>query len=110
MVKVRINNLEIGMCLGADVCDLNGRFLIGKGCEITDKHIKALNAWGVVSVEINDSDINSEQSEDVISTDDYERQENELKLKFIHNDLSHPFISELITEASKYLVTKIDNK
>ncbi len=110
MAKVIIKDLEIGMCLAADVCDLNGRFLIGADCELTDKHIKALNAWGVASVEINDADIELEQVENSISNEDFERKQNELKESFIHNDLAHPFISELITEASRYLLSKVDNK
>jgi len=57
MAKIKVKSLQVGMTLSADVCDPNGRFLLGDGCELNEKHLKALNAWGVISVEINDADM-----------------------------------------------------
>jgi len=106
MAKIRVKDLEVGMILEADVCDLNGRFLIGKKCELTSKHIKALNAWGVVSVEIDGDNIENLKIENTVSSEDCEQQINILKQNFKHNDLEHPFIAELIPEAARHLVNK----
>ncbi len=106
-MKIQINDLEVGMCLAADVCDLNGRFLIGKDCEINEKHIKVLQAWGVVSVEIKGDDgVDIIVEKPSVVTAEYQNQISELKTIFIHNDLEHPFITELINETAKYLMTK----
>jgi len=106
MAKVKIKDLEVGMYVAADVCDLNGRFLINAGCELTDKNIKALNAWGVISIDINESDVDLAPQDTLISKDKLDLQINELSNEFIHNNLEHPFIRELITEAAKYLINK----
>ena len=37
MAKIKVKELKIGMTLIADVCDPNGRFLLGKGCELNEK-------------------------------------------------------------------------
>ncbi len=106
MLKVQIKDLEVGMCLSADVCDLNGRFLIGKECTITEKHIKTLQAWGVVSVEIKGDGGDILAKEPSVVTAEYQNQITKLKTIFIHNDLEHPFISKLINETVKYLMNK----
>jgi len=51
--------LKVGMVLAKDVYGPSGRFLLGKDCELTDKHVQALLSWGVVSV-----DVVSNQNED----------------------------------------------
>lgn len=52
MAKIKVHELEAGMELASDVHDPNGRFLIGEGCVLSEKHLKALQAWGVLSVDI----------------------------------------------------------
>jgi len=108
MANIRVKDLEVGMNLADDVCDLNGRFLIAKDCELTAKHIKALNAWGVISVEIYGDNTESEngESETEITSEEFDRFHKKLSSEFIHNDLEHPFIAELITEVTKYILNK----
>ena len=72
MAKIKVKRLQVGMTLSADVCDPNGRFLLGDGCELNEKHIKALNAWGVISVEINDEDMPESEDDIEISTEIYQ--------------------------------------
>ena len=108
MAKIKVKSLEPGMQLVADVCDPNGRFLLGKGCELADKHIKALNAWGVISVEIRDEDMPEKADAISISPEIYETIENQVKARFIHNDPGNPFVSELTTEAVKFFVEQLE--
>jgi hypothetical protein len=56
MPKVKIDQLKEGMTVKADVKNLDDMLLIPAGCELTPKHIKILNAWGVVEVNVESSD------------------------------------------------------
>ena len=50
MARIKVKELEPGMRLAEDVHDSNGRFLLGADCELEEKHIRALQAWGIISV------------------------------------------------------------
>lgn len=107
MAKIKVKELEVGMTLTADVCDPNGRFLLGEGCELNDKHIKALNAWGVISVAINDGDIPEDKHTVEISPEIYKTIEDQVVARFRHNNLKHPFIEELATESVRFFVEQL---
>lgn len=107
MAKIKVKDLQIGMTLTADVCDPNGRFLLGEGCELNEKHVKALNAWGVISVEINDDDMPEVQNKIEISPEIYSAIEKQVKERFQHNDMSVPFVDELAKESVHFFVEKL---
>ena len=107
MGKIKVKELQVGMTLTADVCDPNGRFLLGSGCELSDKHIKALNAWGVISVEVGDDDIPNDKQNIEISPEIYNTIEEQVKSRFQHNDLSLPFIDELTKETVRFFVEQL---
>ena len=96
MAKIKVNKLQVGMVLTADVCDPNGRFLLGEGCELNDKHLKALNAWGVISVEISDDDMPEDTVSVDLSPEALAEIENQVIQRFRHNEESIPFV-ELCT-------------
>lgn len=52
MVKLHIDDLEVGMRLGCDLKGANGRFLLPKGVEIEEKHLRILKIWGVNEIDI----------------------------------------------------------
>ncbi len=107
MAKIKVKDLSVGMTLIADVCDLNGRFLLGEGCEINEKHIKALNAWGVISAEIRDEDMPVNKNALTISPEIYNTIEQQLATRLIHNKLDHPFIDELQKESIRFFVEQL---
>ena len=107
MAKIKVKELQIGMTLTADVCDPNGRFLLGVGCELSEKHLKALNAWGVISVEVSDDDMPEEQRGVEISPEIYNAIEAQVKSRFQHNDLNLPFVNELTKETVRFFVEKL---
>ena len=107
MAKIKVKSLQVGMTLSADVCDPNGRFLLGEGCELNEKHIKALNAWGVVSVEIKDEDMPEDAGHIEISPEIYQAIEEQVKARFRHNDLNSPFIKELMSESTRFFVEQL---
>jgi len=107
MAKIKVKDLQIGMTLVADVCDPNGRFLLGTGCELNEKHVKALNAWGVISVEISDDDVPEDQKKIEISPEIYSAIAEQVKARFQHNDMSVPFVDELAKESVRFFVEQL---
>ena len=107
MAKIKVKNLQVGMTLSADVCDPNGRFLLGEGCELNEKHVKALNAWGVISVEINDADMPENEDMIKISPEIFNAIEVQVKERFLHNDMNSPFVKELATESVRFFVEQL---
>ena len=107
MAKIKVKNLQVGMTLSADVCDPNGRFLLGEGCELNEKHVKALNAWGVISVEINDADMPENEGMIEISPEIYNSIDKQVKDRFQHNNMDSPFVKELETESVRFFVEQL---
>lgn len=107
MAKIKVKNLQVGMTLSADVCDPNGRFLLGEGCELNEKHVKALNAWGVISVEIIDADMPENEDIIEISPEIFSAIEGQVKDRFQHNNMNSPFVKELVTESVRFFVEEL---
>ena len=107
MAKIKVKDLEVGVSLTADVCDPNGRFLLGAGCVLSDKHLKALHAWGVISVEISDDEMPESKVDSNISPEYYKNLEEQVVARFIHNYMSVPFIKELAEESVHFLAEKL---
>ena len=107
MAKIKVKKLQAGMTLIADVCDRNGRFLLGEGCELNDKHLKALSAWGVISVEVKNDDLPENENSIEISPEIYKTIEDKVHARFIHNDMEIPFIKELSTEAVRFFAEQL---
>jgi len=104
---IKVKNLTPGMTLSSDVCDPNGRFLLGKDCKILDKHITALNAWGVISVNVLDSDVENVQVANDLSPEIYQAVGQQVRSRFVKNDLEHPFIAELLNETTRFFINKL---
>lgn len=103
MARIKTSDLQSGWVLAEDVHDLNGRFLMGKDCELTDKHIRALRAWGVNSVEVEgenipESDSAIELPEELLAAIKTEQQD-----RFRFNDMEDTFINELYRLSSHYI-------
>lgn len=107
MAKIKVKDLEAGMTIIADVRDPNGRFLLGEGITLVEKHIKALNAWGVISVEINDDEVPENPNKIDISPEVYSVIKEQVTSRFRHNDLEHPFIKELAAESIQFFVEQL---
>ena len=108
MAKMKVKDLQIGMTLTADVCDPNGRFLLGVGCELSEKHLKALNAWGVISVEISDSEVPEDMDKFTLSPEICMVIEQQLSARFCLNDINQPFIKELMFESKRFFVEQLE--
>ena len=86
------------MVLKSDVCDRSGRMLLPAGVELSDKHLQIFRTWGVLEAEIvGDSDSETGgQGVYEIDPEALAAAEALVKPLFIHNDLEHPAIKELL--------------
>lgn len=52
MGEVNVDDLKNGMVLASDLKDAKGRFLLGKGTAIEEKHIRIMKIWGITAADI----------------------------------------------------------
>ncbi len=98
MGLVVISELKPSMVLADDLRDRSGRLLIGKGTALTEKNIKVCKIWGVIEADIagiSQEDISSERLKQ-FDPETLEAVEQVVRKRFIHNDLNHPAIRELL--------------
>ena len=97
MARINLEDIRPGMVLASDAKDRNGRILLGAGNELTDKHLKIFKMWGIT-----DADIKNVGTEEVaaLSASRFEPEllkeaENQIRERFRHTNLEHPFNQEL---------------
>ncbi|ANA40895.1 MULTISPECIES: hypothetical protein [Geobacter] len=97
MGMVPIDNLDVGMTLAADVIDRTGRLLLGAGAELTAKHLHIFRTWGVAEADIDglDDDPASHIPQE-ISPAELAAAEEALRPLFLHTDLEHPAMREIM--------------
>ena len=52
MGKVSVAHLKSGMVLAGDLVDVTGRFLLGRGEVIHEKHLRIMKSWGIMEADI----------------------------------------------------------
>ncbi len=97
MGLLALDAIQPGMILANDVKDRNGRVLLSKGAEITDKHLRIFKMWGIHTVDVQGDGREEPPSMPPSEVDPeiLQRSEKRVAELFCHNDLSHPFIKEL---------------
>jgi hypothetical protein len=97
MALIRFDNLAAGMLLAKDVFDRSGRLLLAGGTELTPKHIRILQTWGVSEVDINSADVQEMISvlPEEVSQEQLDAVEELFRNRFRFADLSHPAMKEL---------------
>ena len=97
MGTLNINDLRIGMELAEDVTNFEGRILLKAGAILNEKHLIALNAWGITEAEIAGIDGNR-LDEPAINTLDEETSakiDHRLSYIFQKNNTKDPVIAEI---------------
>lgn len=56
MGEINVDFLKSGMVLAKDLQDSMGRFLLGKGSVIEEKHIRIMKMWGITAADIEGED------------------------------------------------------
>ena len=106
MSRIRVKEIESGMILADDVVDKNGRFLLGKGCELAAKHIRAFMAWGISSVEVEGDEPAPEQIATQIPDDVMQQIHAEISARFNNSNTEHPFIKALMDKAVDFKIVE----
>jgi len=97
MGVINLEDLQPGMVLAEDARHLNGRILLNSGTELTEKHIHIFKSWGLMeaSIEgITKEEINAKSIEH-ISPEILKEAEEEIRRRFCHTELTHPFVADL---------------
>ncbi|MFH1076716.1 MAG: HDOD domain-containing protein [Pseudomonadota bacterium] len=97
-VRLEASKLEPGMVVASDIRDRNGRFLVGKGTVLSDRHLKIINMWGVLEASVQESSttvIPPKASSDIIEPTILEKAKDSVKKRFLLADLEHKAIQEL---------------
>lgn len=92
---VGVDDLQAGMILAEDVFDQQGRMLMPVGTELTDRHLRACQLWGIMSIRIRSEGAGAEVSARVPTPEQYAVAEATTRHRFQLNDLTHPLAAEL---------------
>jgi hypothetical protein len=52
MIRVKSDALQPGMVVARDVKNIDGMLLVPSGCELSERQINILQAWGVTDLEV----------------------------------------------------------
>ena len=98
MGKIPTDNLAQGMLLASDVLDRSGRLLLKTGTELTGRHLYILRTWGIIEADIVAAeDIYPDTAQDkAIDPVLWGVLEEKIMPLFLHADLSHPAMNELM--------------
>lgn len=103
---VTLENIEPGMVLAANLVDKSGRLLLGKGVEIQDKHILIFRTWGIIEANIlGDYGTTAPPLPDNISQETLDQARKLLLPQYLHTDIEHPAIAELLRLAAIHKAT-----
>ncbi len=109
---LNVNDIETGMVLEEDIVNFQGTVLIGAGAELTEKHVKALGAWGITEaniVGISSTDL-EEKSLDSVNEETRGLVERELKYLFQKTNTEDPLMAELYRLAIKRRLRNLRNE
>lgn len=92
---VPVDDLVEGMVLGEDVHDTQGRLLMPSGTELTTRHLRAFQMYGMTSIRIRSADAATVPAP--ISEAELADAAVRVLPRFRHNDLAHPVVAALLT-------------
>ncbi len=96
---VPADDLAPGMVIAEEVRDQQGRLLVPAGTELTERHLRAFQLWGVRSVRVSGAG----GSDPVPELTPAQLAEGEaiVRARFHLHDLRHPLIAELLRLAGR---------
>lgn len=93
--NISVDDLEVGMALAEDVHDQLGRLLLPSGTTLTERHLRAFQMWGILTVKVRGIG-EAEAPEPVISPEIIAQAEALVLERMRHQDLTSPVIQEII--------------
>lgn len=91
---VGVDDLEVGMILAEDVHDQQGRLLLPSGSELTERHLRAFQMWGILTVKVRGAG-EEEPPELVISPEVLAAADAKVRERLRSHDLESPVIAEI---------------
>jgi hypothetical protein len=94
--QVSVDDLEPGMLLAEEVRDQQGRLLMPAGTELTERHLRAFQLWGILSVRIRAADAAPDPAAVPLSPEQLAEGEALVLARLRETDPAHPLIVELV--------------
>lgn len=91
---VGVDDLEVGMILAEDVHDQQGRLLLPSGAALTERHLRAFQMWGILTLKIRGAG-EEEAPELVISPAALAEADVRVRERLRQHDLASPVIAEI---------------
>jgi hypothetical protein len=95
-VQVAVDDLEPGMLLAEEVRDQQGRLLMPAGTELTDRHLRACQLWGILGVRIRSANAEPDPADLPVSAELLAEAETLVRDRLRGHDAAHPLTAELI--------------
>ncbi len=97
MDSIVVGEIKPGMVIAEDIYDRNGRFLLGKGVVLSEKHLRVLKIWGITEAKIEGVSENEANQAAVAELDPVVLQKAArlVACKFRHTNKDHEAIREL---------------
>jgi len=93
---IGVDDLEPGMVLAENVNDAQGRLLVPQGTELTERHLRAFQLWGVLGVRVRGAE-GEEPPTPPISPEHLAQAEARIRARFRTTDVTHPMLAELLS-------------
>ena len=94
--QVSVDDLEPGMLLADEVRDQQGRLLMPAGTELTDRHLRAFQLWGILTVRIRAMNEGPDPADPPLTPEQLSEGEGLVRARLRETDAAHPFIAELV--------------
>jgi hypothetical protein len=93
-MRCSLDDLKPGMILAADLCEPGGRMLLPSATELTDRHLRYFQMWGVGDAEIEGDEMRPATT---VPIDPQMRAvvEAQVGLLFRHADLTYPAVAQV---------------
>jgi hypothetical protein len=94
--QVSVDDLEPGMLLAEEVRDQQGRLLVPAGAELTARHLRAFQLWGILTVRIRATNAEPDPADLPLTPEQLSEGEALVRGRLRETDPAHPFIAELV--------------
>jgi hypothetical protein len=95
-VFVAVDDLQPGMPVAEDVFDQQGRMLMAAGTELTERHLRACQLWGISGIRVRAEGLPAEAAGREPTPEQYAAAEAETQQRFRNTDRTHPLMVELV--------------
>lgn len=90
-----VDDLTPGMILGENVHDGQGRLLMPVDTELTERHLRAFQLWGIMAVRVRGG-AGEDQGVPEVPPETVAAAREQVLPRFAHNDVHHPLIAVLV--------------